>query len=298
MHTSSQLKHLVVLAFVSACIVLLFFGIPLRKSQEIKELWNLGHFVLYAFIAYPPVINKYLNRFNIFYRLAFAFIFTIVTAGAIEFIQLFLDRSVSISDIYISLMGSFFSVFIFTKINKYKWITSFIFLCAGSIFFLQASFNFVKSFVPFPITFGLSDSNITSYYSGKANIDYNEITKEINVSFNTDVYSTLKFTDIKKDWTGYEFLSVDLTNLNKEPFRLIFRIHDKHHKFSDYHYLDRYRSRRHINPGRQTININLNQVKNAPINRDMDMQAIEELMLYTYYARENFNIILHSFELR
>lgn len=293
-----KLQYIIVYSIVVACILFLFVGVKLIGNQELKELWNLGHFVLFLFITYPTFISNKLNQYSLAIRISLITIVTVIVASSVEFIQAFLNRNASIEDIYISICGSITSVFLFTQVKPIqRCLGSVLFALAGTIIFLYSVVLFIHSKIDYPIKLGISKPNEMSYVSGRATRQYNEETGEITVIFNTDVYSSIKFTNIMNDWSEFKQLNINLTNFENRPFRIRFSIHDKKHVNSGLDYQDRYSKRIHINPGQQNIIIKINDIKNGPLNREMDVNKIQQLQLFTKHADQLFKTTIHSITL-
>lgn len=80
------------------------------------------------------------------------------------------------------------------------------------------------------------------------------------------------------DWRGYKKLSVVLFSDLAEPVKMELRVHDKQHnnKFDD-----RYNYAFSVHPGINRIEIMLEDIRRAPVSRDMDMHSIQGIMLFS-----------------
>lgn len=293
-----KIQAAIIYTFIAACIIFLFVGIGFRKSQELKDLWNVGHFILFAFIAYPSLIRQTLNHYKLTIRLLIIVSASIIIAGSVEFVQKFLDRDVSISDIYISVMGAITSLFIFTRISfRGKLLLIACLVIIGNIQFSLTVARFAYSKLSFPVTLALSENNKPSHMFGRANKKYQESNQSIHVTFNTDVYSNIGFKNIIADWSQHEKLKITLNSLNTTTFRTTFRVVDREHELNGLDYTDRFSQRIYIKPGLQTIYINIKDIKSAPASRDMDIKNITEFMIITSYLSKEFEVIIHDISL-
>ena len=75
-------------------------------------------------------------------------------------------------------------------------------------------------------------------------------------------------------------LEMNLYNPSTDTLHLQIRIDDKDHKLSGYAYADRFNASYDLLPGWNPIHINLDEVKNAPQSRKMDLQQIRRLSLF------------------
>ena len=71
-----------------------------------------------------------------------------------------------------------------------------------------------------------------------------------------------------------------LFNPGQEPLTLTLRINDLAHDRGDNAYGDRFNTRLVLDPGANTFAINLDDVRNAPASRHMDMANVRRLGLF------------------
>jgi hypothetical protein len=69
-------------------------------------------------------------------------------------------------------------------------------------------------------------------------------------------------------------------NPSSEPLNLNVRIHDRAHE-TNYLFRDRFNLSIQLQPGWTDLEIPLNDVKNAPRDREMNMRQISNLMVFT-----------------
>ena len=74
--------------------------------------------------------------------------------------------------------------------------------------------------------------------------------------------------------------SVDGKAPEPEPIDLTCRVNDTAHNHRGYHYEDRFNRTYHLNPGWQTITIPLEEIRNAPRQRPMQMEAIDNFAIF------------------
>ena len=75
-------------------------------------------------------------------------------------------------------------------------------------------------------------------------------------------------------------LEMHVYNPSTDTLHLQIRIDDKDHKLSGYAYADRFNASYDLLPGWNPIHINLDEVKNAPQSRKMDLQHMDKLSLF------------------
>ena len=96
----------------------------------------------------------------------------------------------------------------------------------------------------------------------------------MRVSMDTALYSGVSLSYFPGDWTGFSQFQCSIYNPNSDPLTLTCRIHDLAHTQGIQRYQDRYNKSFTLATGWHTITIELETVKNAPIDRAMDMRHI------------------------
>ena len=89
------------------------------------------------------------------------------------------------------------------------------------------------------------------------------------------------------DWRGYESLRLSLYSIDDDPVRISITIRDAHHAPE---YTDRFTGHFVLQPGSNEIGIDLDDVRNSPKTREMDMQAIVSVALYSRRPAKPFTL--------
>ena len=114
------------------------------------------------------------------------------------------------------------------------------------------------------------------------------------VDFQPATYSTVTLKYFYRDWRGYKHIILDMTNPESTDLNVILRIHDRLHEQHQYALNDRFNRALLIKPGRQRIVIAIDDIKNAPVSRKMDMQHIEELSIFTMRSRTYHHLSIYK----
>lgn len=88
------------------------------------------------------------------------------------------------------------------------------------------------------------------------------------------------FNDVSPDWRGYSALVVELGLEGNAPLKINVRVHDRAHKLGKQPYKDRFNLSYELQPGRHTLRIPLEQIRNAPKDRQMDLSDIEGIVVF------------------
>ena len=127
---------------------------------------------------------------------------------------------------------------------------------------------------------------IRSYYGKKA----------ARVQLSTAKYSGTSLFYFPGNWQGYNWLHCSVYNTQANEFPLTLRINDVQHKQHGSGYADRYNKRLFLKPGWNDLAVDLNQVRSAPKDREMDMTHIEGFGLFVVQQEKPMEIIIdHSY---
>lgn len=91
-------------------------------------------------------------------------------------------------------------------------------------------------------------------------------------------YSGLVVHEPHPDWTGYEFLELDILYRGDAPRAYTLRVHDKFHNNDP---MDRFRKELLLQPGFQSIRIPLHEIENASMLRKLQLKFVDGMTLYT-----------------
>jgi VanZ family protein len=85
--------------------------------------------------------------------------------------------------------------------------------------------------------------------------------------------------DLSPDWSQFSALVVDIAVEGDKPLAINLRVHDTAHKDSQV-FSDRFNRALELGPGRHEIRIPLDELRNAPQNREMDLTEVAELIIF------------------
>ena len=96
----------------------------------------------------------------------------------------------------------------------------------------------------------------------------------------------IEIRDLFADWRNYSFLILDMEVEGEKGLEFTVRIHDKSHRRGNQPHDDRFNRRFALPPGRSQLRIPLQDVKNAPRGRAMDLSDIDGMMIFSGEADE------------
>ncbi len=91
------------------------------------------------------------------------------------------------------------------------------------------------------------------------------------------------------DWSGFTTLRFDVYSELSHPVDLILRIDDINHNNQ---YRDRFNRTFSVQPGLNQIAVPLSDVRNAPSGRDLDLQEITQMILFSRRPEKPFTLYL------
>jgi hypothetical protein len=106
----------------------------------------------------------------------------------------------------------------------------------------------------------------------------------------------ISFADIWPNWEAYDALRVDIENPEATILPIGIRIHDRDHRHSQA-FDDRFNRRIDLAPGRQVLEIDLKEIREAPLGRKMNMAEIDEVILFSTRKQAGRRLVLHDLSL-
>ena len=307
---SSKLVDIVLCLFIVLCIPLLFFGSqPLIQFRLLPYLWNYGHIALFAAIFWL-IFSKW-NFFaerSIHWTLLTSILPIIIVSVPIELIQNINGREFSFLDIIRNCLGATIAIafhsnsfsdnrtFSRSKL-KYSVVGVLIIFSFPLMINTADSINAYRSF---PVLSDLeSPYELTRWSGNQLEIEKLDATNNhvLGNTFTTDEYSNLTFESFPGDWTEFSSISFRVFNDDTNDHKLNLRIHDQHHRKSNWDYNDRFNQIINLTSGWNRITIDLNLVRVQPLNREIDMSKIEKIIIFSHYLPVNTRIYFDAFRL-
>jgi len=274
-----------------------FFSINITHNRILQQLWNFGHIILYMGI-FRIVTLRYLNKsgFNLTIQLLLVVFFAVLTGSLIELIQFYTGRDKSQYDVVLDVVGGLIGyAFSSRLISEYSRQIKVILLSQLAILFIASLypmgriiFDDIQQHLSFPIILSNLHSSELSRFK-KSNLQMELVAntftefsdnKILKIKFKTGQFSSAEMGTFIQDWLGYRMLKFEIFNPEKEMFKLNLRINDSSHYLTGSDFRDRYNHSIYLKTGWNTVTVQLEQVKNAPANRTMQMDKIDRLIIF------------------
>jgi len=286
--------------FISA---FLFIGGPDSHDLNVyREFWQMGHFVLFAMII------LFLMRIDLikskhWLLTFFGTGFLCFAVGlSIEVVQRYVGRTFSFDDVFNDMLGGyagFFSAHLIAtfsgsvdtkstpKFKRLSYVTAiFILSIISGHTFIKSAINQLYVVADFPIL-----SNLEKIFEEKRWKNYRVRTKisaqfarhgdkGMKVTFLLANYPSLHLLDFNSDWTEYKELHLSIFNTESTIVEVVLNIYDHQHHHTGYRFFDRYHNTLKLEPGWNDLAFPLEEIKNAPKTRQMDMDDIFSFSLF------------------
>jgi hypothetical protein len=115
-----------------------------------------------------------------------------------------------------------------------------------------------------------------------------------HVVFYPKHYPGIRLEEPYPDWRGFSRFRVDVYSALPTARSLIIRIDDAHHNNE---YADRFNHVVTISPGLNHIHIPLDDIRHAPVGRELDLSAIKKVMLFAISPLEEFSLYVDNIRL-
>lgn len=299
---------------LSTIIILLFIltfigGPDYYASRSLKEIWNIGHILLFGLFSFYVV--KFWSKFrkkNIQSQIIILISITTIVSILIEFTQYFFASGTpDPSDVRRNFVGTALGFLLTYSFNNKKllFFLRTLIVLITILEFIPVSLVFADEFRAssiFPILSDFESELELSRWSGdmpfvqsKTEVLHGE--SSLKFTFGTSKYSGVSLNYFPSNWIKYKYLKYNIYYSDIDTLYFTCRIHDEKHRKSIQAYSDRFNRRYFLVKGWNEISISLTDVKNAPKNRIMDMANIRGLGIFTIQLSEPREVYMDYFRL-
>ena len=258
-----------------------------------RAAFNSGHTIVFIILSFPlyfwlkSVFNSFTPAVLYLLVLATGMLFGMV----IEVLQGLLQREASVDDLYRNLFGIISGLGLVSlkhqKVLSKKILLSLFslgFLLSGMASLLQISWHYVERDKAFPLIADFGAAWSSSFVQlnnvellGPVARAGDEDTKLYRLRFDPEKYPGVSIIELEKNWLFYNRLRFKVFSDNSVDVDLFLRVHDKSH---NQNYNDRFNLQYLIRPGLNEVVIDLNQVRKAPIGREMDLANVAGITIF------------------
>lgn len=298
----SNRKFLIVIILI--LLTFTFVGSPFTISRSLQVLRNLGHIVLFSLLAIYIFKNLlFFKRKKIHTQIFILVIITTLLSFVIELSQyIFAIGTFDFADIRRNFIGAAIGFVLYAKIKGRKLVIFLrvlvlLFVFVEAIPFMKAITDEFRSIKEIPILSDFESDLELSRWSGdepftRSSEKVKHGSSALKMTFGTSKYSGVALKYFPEDWSIYRYLKYNIYYNGPDTLRFTCRIHDKKHIIGPQVYNDRFNCRYFLVNGWNEISVPLNNVKNAPQNRQMDLTEIKGFAIFTVDLQKREDVYL------
>lgn len=299
------MKYILWVCIIIFLALSLFDGPDYYSTRSFRELWNLGHILLFGMLSFT--IRYYwpwFNRFPLFKRVFFIAVITTLLSVIIELSQWYFSNGTpDIADVRRNFFGATLILFFIKKDLIYKYILVFlriavvIAICYELINPVTALTDEYRANHDFPVLGDFESELELSRWGNEILISSDNTyslhgKKSLKANLKTTKYSGLSLKYFPNDWSKYNYLNFNLFNPDTLNLKMTCRVNDFKHCKNGNEYHDRFNKNIILQSGWNHYKINLEEVEKAPENRLMDMNQIQNLAIFATELSEEKIIYL------
>ena len=295
--------------FTLCCVVLatpfLFVGGPVHTSYPyFLAAWNIGHIFYFALLTFWLRQNFFILRVNPNRLKWFIFSLLVLSLGlAIEWAQNGLNRVPDWHDIWRNQLGAWLAWSLLSRQTRVKrpivcllgvFLAIELFLVGNAVWTDRRIQN------QLPLISELEEEMDLNHWTGNVSLSDEFAARggaSLKVQFDTGHYSGMRLAKMPRDWRGYQWLAFEVFNPEQETLQLTIRINDRIHDQKGHRYSDRFNKRLLVGPGWNHFEISLEDVEEAPSNREMDLKDVFSLGLFATNLKEPRALFFDYFRL-
>jgi hypothetical protein len=221
--------------------------------------------------------------------------FTVIIGALIEVVQLLIGRTSEFIDIWRSIVGSFIAIVFFkdySNIKQYKIriakVIVFLLLFAATWPLIKTITDEIQAQIDFPVIANFENRFEIEKWYGQSYLTLDE-KYVVNGSYSlkaellTTKYSGISISYFPTDWKDFSTVKFNVFFPDTDSLRLTCRMHDNIHNNQ---YKDRFNKSFFIKNGWNEISIYLEEVINAPVDRQMDITEMKNFALFAIQLKE------------
>lgn len=267
-------------------------------DQLIPAMWNLGH-IFYFFFAIIA-LRRHLDMRDWPHWLTISIAVFLISI-IIEYLQYGVGREQGWHEIELNLIGAWLAIFWLNPGGPQVWTGRVI--ATGLVIHqitlaAQAGLTDYRIAERMPLITGLEMPYEAGWWQGPVSRtddiawsgDYS-----LRVDFTTDSHSSANLTTLPRDWTGYDRLRFHVYNPYLTPLNLTLRITDRLNENQPLLYSDRFHLSFTAENGWNEVIVDLDDVRQAPSDRMLDLARIGRLEVFTTNLREPKTVFFDGF---
>lgn len=314
----SWVVYCLLIAVFAAIIVLLFFVQLPVKTYFHRELQNTGHTFLFLtlslVLSFSFRILSRRMRAQTTINIVIVAIICVVVAASTEILQAQHSRLPSWLDFWLDVGGTLsgLSMYLFVVGPKnYKRYFSLLAIIPLLLAFRNPilikvaehhrtqAFPLIADFDNKWLNYFVENRFQTNLEFVTTPLQWSELISEqpsqvAKLTIKPGPWPGIALFEVETNWEGSDQLTFDVYNPSNETLNVRVRIHDKHHNKK---YNDRFSRIYPLKPGLSKIEIDLNDVYNAPTGRTMDFESMSQIYIFMQDPTQTHTLYFDNFTL-
>ena len=301
-------NQICLILFISLLSCLFFIGGPDDHSgRSLKAVWNLGHLLYYAIL--PLLIFSFFRESACKQatRALIIVVITLLLGVLVEVFQNGLNRTQDLGDLYRNMLGASVAILFFLPNREFISRVALIVL-KGIVVILVliqlipvgiALVDEQQARFDYPVLADFQTPFQSSRWTGKTAFRVvNTIGRPDNyaldVTLTTAKYSGANLKYFSENWEPYTWFEFSVYNPSMESLTLTCRIHDKKHNNK---YNDRFNRSYLFAHGWNSVQISLEEIREAPEGRQMDLTRIRSVGIFAIRLPRSRHILIDDLKL-
>ncbi|MDD2465716.1 MAG: VanZ family protein [Desulfobulbus sp.] len=287
-----------------------FYGGPgYHSTRSFQALWDLGHILFFAIatVWLFRLLRKRIGRWAFPRLLLFFFVGILIFGVVVECLQMSTGgRSPDIMDVLRNQLGCLIAFAWYIRPDRLD-------RALAIHRFFRSAVLFLLLLAALPLARALIDEHLAAQqfpvladfetpFEQTRWVNDRQMHKEttlvrhgktaMRVQLSTAKYSGIALFHFPGNWQGYYSLHCSVYNTQSTTLPLNLRINDLEHKQHGSEFADRFNKTFPLQPGWNELVVDLNQVRNAPKGRKMDMAHIEGFGIFVVQQAKPIEIII------
>ncbi|MCH8529657.1 MAG: VanZ family protein [Saccharospirillum sp.] len=281
--------------FWTLCLILLvmapfFFigGLDWTASPLERALWNSGHGFFFFCFALTILLTDRWQGWQAWLVITMA---VAVVGVSIEVVQSKVGRVFDWHDVLLNLTGAWLALVLWPRarwrpVPLWSVLVVSVVLLGGreALHLSRLAVDEWRLQTQLPLVFDQSRPDNLRYWQG--NIGWTDeqegrYAQPLRLDLtHRRLYTGVFISRLPRDWRGYDQLQFRLYNPEPEDWYMTLRINDRAHDQGESDFNNRYNVRLPLTPGWNEFTLPLADVKQAPRDREMDLNRIQRLGLF------------------
>lgn len=301
-----------IVALIFILSILLFVGGETQlKHRLIKDIWDVGHLVLFGLLSYSYFNRPTKARVSIVYKMVFTTGACLILGAATEALQLLVHREFSRGDIINDVIGGYLGLLSLSILDKRQALTCRItatvilvlLLAAGLRNMGKHSFDEINMRKQFPVLASFeSKLEIERWEHKLVNLKLSQQyiksgLYSLEVEYLRGRYPNILLKHFKPDWSGYNKLEFSVYNPSHQELKFAINVYDRKYIKDGRKYNDSFSKSVTFKPGWNNIGISLQDIIKVPGGRSMNIHRIQGFSLFADRLEQPVTIYIDDLHL-